>query len=373
MNAFNGWVEHRTFNALKGVTAEVVPLATELKAQVEAMGPAGRTMHAGKKLEGGGLLTKLGSVASSIRGHASMSGNGRGEAPGAEGKAWGAGWLSQFLILFSRAVKVRRFDSLSSQKFCQLGVVAFITGLFWWQRGGENTLASARDVSGLLFFESLFMSFQAMFGALFVFPNEMRMVMKERSSGMYRLSAYYLARTLSDLPMDCFYPSLFVIITYFMGALRLEAWAFFANWATVILSLLVAQTLGLLLGAGVENVKTAQTFATIFMLTIMLIGGYYVAYVPAWIAWVKYLSFIYYTYNLTLAIEFSGREYVACPAGGPEAGPCVPVPSIQKALGLQNDPNASVAFDVGMMLLLLAVGRILVYFVLDRKTKQKRK
>lgn len=105
-----------------------------------------------------------------------------------------------------------------------------------------------------------------MFGALFVFPNEMRMVMKERSSGMYRLSAYYLARTLSDLPMDCFYPSLFVIIAYFMGGLRLEAWAFFANWATIILSLLVAQTLGLLLGAGVDNVKTAQTFATIFML-----------------------------------------------------------------------------------------------------------
>eukprot|EP00873_Tetraselmis_striata_P023562 jgi/Tetstr1/443826/TSEL_003280.t1 len=336
VNAFNGLVEHRSFDPTSGVTDETVALAPELLAAAEGAGESGRQMHAGKKHTGGGLLTKLGSMASSLKHHGSDDGKARAEA--SDSKAWGASWFSQFSILFSRSVKVRRFDSLSTQKFCQLGAVAFITGLFWWQRGGSNTLSSARDVTGLLFFESLFMSFQAMFGALFVFPNEMRMVMKERSSGMYRLSAYYLARTLSDLPMDCFYPSLFVIIAYFMGGLRLEAWAFFANWATIILSLLVAQTLGLLLGAGVDNVKTAQTFATIFMLTIMLIGGYYVSVVPAWIAWVKYLSFIYYTYNLTLAIELSGRSYVACT----DAGPCVPVPNIQQALGLAKDPNGPV-------------------------------
>eukprot|EP00193_Tetraselmis_chui_P015613 CAMPEP_0177781214 /NCGR_PEP_ID=MMETSP0491_2-20121128/17710_1 /TAXON_ID=63592 /ORGANISM="Tetraselmis chuii, Strain PLY429" /LENGTH=721 /DNA_ID=CAMNT_0019301223 /DNA_START=294 /DNA_END=2459 /DNA_ORIENTATION=+ len=367
VNSFNTWVEHPTWDAEAGVSSEIVPMAAEFKETVLSSPGGGKVMHAGKALSGGSIMGKLSSIASlSMRGHK----DGEERAEMSDGKSWGTGWFSQFAILFSRAVKVRRFDSLSSQKFMQLGLVAFITGLFWFQRGGVNTLDSARDVSGLLFFESLFMSFQAMFGALFVFPNEMRMVMKERSSGMYRLSAYYLARTMSDLPMDCFYPTIFVIIAYFMGGLRLEAWAFFANLATVLLSLLVAQTLGLLLGAGVDNVKTAQTFATVFMLTIMLIGGYYVSVVPAWIAWVKYLSFIYYTYNMTLFIEFSGRDFVACPPAG---GECVPVDDLQSALGLAKDPNLPIGFDAGMMLVLLFVGRVLVYFVLDRKTKQKRK
>ena len=40
-----------------------------------------------------------------------------------------------------------------------------------------------------------------MFTALFTFPNEFKMMLKERASGMYRLSAFYIARTASDLPM----------------------------------------------------------------------------------------------------------------------------------------------------------------------------
>ena len=37
---------------------------------------------------------------------------------------------------------------------------------------------------------------------------------------MYRLSAFYFARTASDLPMDCTIPTIFIIIIYFMSGLE---------------------------------------------------------------------------------------------------------------------------------------------------------
>ena len=37
---------------------------------------------------------------------------------------------------------------------------------------------------------------------------------------MYRLSAFYFARTASDLPMDCTIPTVFIIIIYFMSGLK---------------------------------------------------------------------------------------------------------------------------------------------------------
>ncbi len=40
---------------------------------------------------------------------------------------------------------------------------------------------------------------------------------------MYRLSAYYVARVASDLPLDCLLPSLFTWILYWMAGLRLSA------------------------------------------------------------------------------------------------------------------------------------------------------
>ena len=35
---------------------------------------------------------------------------------------------------------------------------------------------------------------------------------------MYRLSAFYIARTASDLPMDCTVPTLFIIMICEQGA-----------------------------------------------------------------------------------------------------------------------------------------------------------
>jgi hypothetical protein len=55
------------------------------------------------------------------------------------------------------------------------------------------------------------------------------MLLKERASGMYRVSAFYLASACSDLPMDCAYPVMFVVIIYLMGGLKLAAGAFFAK------------------------------------------------------------------------------------------------------------------------------------------------
>ncbi len=52
----------------------------------------------------------------------------------------GASYGEQLSVLFSRSIKVRRFESLSGQKFFQLFMVALVTGLFWFQRGARNTI-----------------------------------------------------------------------------------------------------------------------------------------------------------------------------------------------------------------------------------------
>lgn len=45
------------------------------------------------------------------------------------------------------------------------------------------------------------------------------MLIKERSSGMYKLSSYFIARTVGDLPMELVLPTIFITITYWMGGL----------------------------------------------------------------------------------------------------------------------------------------------------------
>lgn len=67
------------------------------------------------------------------------------------------------------------------------------------------------------------------------------MLLKERAADMYRLSAYFLARTTSDLPLDLVLPVLFLLVVYFMAGLRLDAGTFFLTVLTVFLCIIAAQ------------------------------------------------------------------------------------------------------------------------------------
>ncbi|MEW5296891.1 MAG: hypothetical protein WDW36_000138 [Sanguina aurantia] len=234
-------------------------------------------------------------------------GKGGAEGPGPGGK-WGATFSDQVGLLLVRSLKVRRFSTLSTQKVLMHVVIAGLAGCYWFQLGVQPLKASViHDMAGLLFFIVLFMSFANLFNSLMTFPPEFQMLVKERQSGMYRLSAYYIARTSSELPVDCLLPSIFYIILYFMTGLRLDAGAFFANWATLLLIVLVAQSVGLLLGAMVQDATTAWSIANVLTLGLMLVGGFYVQAMPVWISWVKYISWIRWGFNLTLKIEYRHR------------------------------------------------------------------
>lgn len=219
---------------------------------------------------------------------------------------WGASYGAQIRYLFQRSLQTRRFESLSTQDLFQFGTIAVLAGLFWLQSGKDETLVAARDVVGVLFFMLMFLSFRTMFTSLFTFPNEQRHMLKERASGMYRLSAFYIARSLSDFPADMTIPSGFIIIVYFMAGLRYNAAAFFGVYGTLLLSMFVAQSYGLLLGSYFMNPKTAQAVAAVMMLAFILTGGFFVVNIPGWISWLKYLSFVYYALGVLLYVQFDG-------------------------------------------------------------------
>ena len=94
---------------------------------------------------------------------------------------------------------------------------------------------------GLVFFIAVFWAFFPVFTAIFTFPQERAMLKKERAADMYRLSAYFIARTTSDLPLDLLLPLLFILIVYFMTELRLTPQAFFLTMLIVFLCIVAAQ------------------------------------------------------------------------------------------------------------------------------------
>ncbi|CAN0876567.1 ABC transporter G family member 21 [Linum grandiflorum] len=268
------------------------------------------------------------------------------------GCKWTATWWQQFKVLFGRGLRERKHESYSGLKIFQVMSVALLSGLLWW----HSDTSHIQDQVGLLFFFSIFWGFFPMFNAIFTFPQEQPMLIKERSSGMYRLSSYYFARIAGDLPMELVLPTIFVTVAYWMGGLKPSLPAFVLTLSVILLSVLVSQGLGLAIGAILMEVKQATVLSSVTMLVFLLAGGYYIQHIPPFISWIKYVSFSHYCYKLLVRVQYSANEVYEC-----EPGRRCRVMDFEaiRCLGLEN-----VWWDVAALVVMLVGYRALAYIAL---------
>ncbi|XP_065879424.1 ABC transporter G family member 14 [Euphorbia lathyris] len=267
---------------------------------------------------------------------------------------WCTSWWHQFKVLFQRGLRERRFESFNRLRIFQVISVAVLGGLLWW-----NTPSShIQDRIALLFFFSVFWGFYPLYNAVFTFPQERRMLIKERASGMYHLSSYFLARTFGDLPLELALPTAFVFIIYWMGGLKPDPMTFILSLLVVLYNVLVSQSLGLAIGAILMDIKQATTLASVTTLVFLIAGGYYVQQIPAFIVWLKYLSYSYYCYKLLLGVQYSEDDTYECSKG--VLCRVGDFPAV-KSMGLDN-----LWMDVCVMALMLVGYRLIAYLALHR-------
>jgi ABC-type multidrug transport system permease subunit len=95
---------------------------------------------------------------------------------------------------------------------------------------------------------------------------------KERSTGTYRLSAYFVGKVLAETPLELVMPILFSVITYWMVGLADDGGSFVFFVVIMCLFVLMGSGIGLLIGAIMVDVKKALTLSTIVVLGSVLLG-----------------------------------------------------------------------------------------------------
>lgn len=105
------------------------------------------------------------------------------------------------------------------------------------------------------------------------------MVEKERLSGAYRLSAYYIAKMIGEAPLVMVLPTIYLIVAYpLLGG---SVTAFFGIVLIQMLSSLAAQSAGLFFGAALD-MSASVTVAALFTLAAQVLGGYLANNVSIW-------------------------------------------------------------------------------------------
>jgi hypothetical protein len=279
-------------------------------------------------------------------------------------KKWNTSYLTQLKVLMHRAMRNSRSAIFTPLNFIKSAVLGFISGLVWFQmEGGEKYVA---DRSGLVFFNMTFWVFDSLFTAFMSFPSERELIFKERSSGSYRLSAYFIAKTISEAPMRLALPFVYIMISYWMSNLNEHLSAFFPFLAVQLLCVLAGESIGLFIGATVLDMEKAMVIATLVSLAMMLTGGFFAEHVDDYVGWVQFLSPFKYSYHA--CIQFAFDSDVKCDGSGALGNLCsgdAEYASREDVLDFLGQ-EGSVAFNVGMLFLISIVGRIAAYFALRR-------
>ncbi len=149
-------------------------------------------------------------------------------------------------------------------RFGQTVILSVLLGLIWLQVGGSKS-SSVSSVAGVLFFVLINQSMSSVFQIIFTFPDERAIINKERASRTYRVSTYFLSKSLVELPRTLIATALFVVIFYWMVGLRPEAEYFFLFLFIVLLTTLAAESLAYMVSAIANTAQQAGALAPLFM------------------------------------------------------------------------------------------------------------
>uniref|UniRef100_A0A7S2HUD0 ABC transporter domain-containing protein n=1 Tax=Helicotheca tamesis TaxID=374047 RepID=A0A7S2HUD0_9STRA len=281
-------------------------------------------------------------------------------------KKYNATWLTQFWVLTHRSMKNSRSAVFTLMNVIKAVGVGIVTGLIWFQN--ENTEKTVIDRSAYFFFTMSFWVFDAMFTALMTFPSERQIIFKERASGSYHLSAYFMAKTISEAPTRLSLPIFYMIISYWLAMINPRFVVFLGTTFCTMLSVLAGESLGLLVGASVMDPDRAMTLTVVLSLALLLVGGFFVDNMPSFIQWVKYLSPFKYSFDSSLQMVFDrdvpcdGSGVLELICGGRSEGHATSE-EVNDFLGVQG----SIGFNIGILILIFLVPRYGAYWFLNRK------
>ncbi|XP_058127312.1 ATP-binding cassette sub-family G member 1-like [Anopheles ziemanni] len=223
-----------------------------------------------------------------------------------------SGWMQFWILLKRTMITIMRDQTLTQMRLLSHVIVGAIIGMIYYDIG--NDASKIMSNAGCIFFTTMFTMFTAMMPTILTFPTEMAVFVREHLNYWYSLKSFYFAKTIADLPFQVLFTSVYVIVVYYLTSQPMEPKRVGMFVLICILTSLVAQSLGLLIGAGM-SVETGVFLGPVSTIPIILFSGFFVNFdvIPSYLQWVTYVSYVRYGFEGAMVSVYGmEREKLAC-------------------------------------------------------------
>lgn len=221
--------------------------------------------------------------------------------------------VHQLQVLIKRGIiKARRDATLTHLRIGVNIVIAAMLGFLFIDAGNEGS--RVLDNYNLLFSILMHHMMATMMLTVLTFPTEMGVILKEHFNRWYTLKCYYLSVSIIDLPLSVFCCLIFTVIIYLMSGQPMEWFRFGMFFTISLLIVLIAQSLGLTIGAWF-NVVNGTFLGPVLTIPMMMFAGFGVTLrdLPSYLKWGSHISYLRYGLEgYVNAIYGENRETLDC-------------------------------------------------------------
>jgi hypothetical protein len=204
--------------------------------------------------------------------------------------------------------------------FAEVIFIGLLAGCTWFQT--NLTEQDVSKLSGFLFFMCAYWFFAGLYTGLLDFLPESLVVQKDHAAGAYRLSTYYISRTLGSIPARIVLPTVFAVIACLLAihsSIYASSQGVMALVAVVFLLILTALTgdaLGVFLGIACNRLDRSIALANVTALSMTIFGGFYIRVLPVLITWLRYFSVLKYCFDALCQVQFPSGAAIKCSSNG---------------------------------------------------------